>query len=113
MSKTAMVTGASHGIGREISRRLAADEYAVIVNYSGNAAKAERTASSITGTHRGEIFGIPPTGKLMDVALREFHHRCNGRITHTWHLEDWFGMLHQIGAWPPAVAPATAVGKAR
>ena len=23
-----------------------------------------------------------------------------GRLTHTWHLEDWFGWLGQVGAWP-------------
>ena len=58
--------------------------------------------ASITGTHRGEIFGVPPTGQAVDVALHEFHHLKDGRLTHTWHLEDWFGMLNKIGAWPPA-----------
>jgi hypothetical protein len=24
----------------------------------------------------------------------------------TWHLEDWFGMLNQVGAWPPAATVA-------
>ncbi len=23
------------------------------------------------------------------------------RVSHTWHLEDWFGMFQQIGRWPP------------
>ncbi|WNG14848.1 ester cyclase [Cystobacter fuscus] len=54
----------------------------------------------ITGTHQGEWFGIAPTGKAIHVSLHEFHHLENGRITHTWHLEDWFGMLNQVGAWP-------------
>jgi len=57
--------------------------------------------ASIRGTHLGEIFGIAPTGRDIDVALHEFHHLQGGRITHTWHLEDWFGMLILIGAWPP------------
>lgn len=54
------------------------------------------------GTHQGEIFGLQPTGKSVSIALHEFHHFDGDRISHTWHLEDWFGMLHQIGAWPPA-----------
>jgi predicted ester cyclase len=58
--------------------------------------------ASIVGTQRGDLFGVPPTGKPVDVALHEFHHLENGRITHTWHLEDWFGMLNKIGAWPPS-----------
>lgn len=58
------------------------------------------------GTHQGEIFGLQPTGKPVLIALHEFHHFKHERISHTWHLEDWFGMLHQIGAWPPAALPS-------
>jgi predicted ester cyclase len=58
----------------------------------------------ITGTHRGEFFGIAPTGKPIAIAIHEFHTLGEERITHTWHLEDWFGMLNQVGAWPPAAA---------
>lgn len=54
----------------------------------------------ITGTHLGEFFGIAPTGKPIAIAIHEFHQLTADRITHTWHLEDWFGMLNQIGAWP-------------
>ena len=56
----------------------------------------------MVATHHGEIFGLQPKGKPISVALHEFHYFDHGRITHTWHLEDWFGMLHQIGAWPLA-----------
>jgi predicted ester cyclase len=68
-----------------------------IVGFSGRAGVRAR----IVGTHEGEIFGIAPSGKSVEIALHEFHHLKGGRITHTWHLEDWFGMLRQIGAWPP------------
>lgn len=55
----------------------------------------------ITGTHRGTLFGIPATHRRIEIALHEFHRFEGGRISHTWHLEDWFSMLHQVGAWPP------------
>jgi predicted ester cyclase len=60
----------------------------------------------MTGTHQGEIFGLQPTGKPVSIALHELHHFEHDRITHTWHLEDWFGMLHQIGAWSSAALPS-------
>jgi steroid delta-isomerase-like uncharacterized protein len=55
----------------------------------------------ITGTHLGEFFGVAPTGKPIAIAIHEFHQLTDDRIARTWHLEDWFGMLNQVGAWPP------------
>ena len=58
--------------------------------------------AEIVGTHRGEWSGVARTGKPVRIALHEFHHLRDGRITHTGHLEDWSGMLGQVGAWPPS-----------
>ena len=77
----------------------------VVHEVIGTAGRAGVRAS-ITGTHRGEIHGVEPTGKTVNLPLHEFHHFRDGRITHTWHLEDWLGMFHQVGAWPAAPSMA-------
>lgn len=56
--------------------------------------------AEITGTHQGELFGIAATGKQVSFRLHEFHTLDGGRITTTWHMEDWFALFLQLGQFP-------------
>ena len=47
MPKSALVTGASRGIGRSIALQLAEDGFNVAVNYAGNKEKAEAVVKEI------------------------------------------------------------------
>jgi 3-oxoacyl-[acyl-carrier protein] reductase len=49
LTKSAIVTGASGGIGRVVAKRLASDGFAVAVHYAGNPAKAEAVVTEIKG----------------------------------------------------------------
>ena len=57
--------------------------------------------AEISGTHLSDLFGIAPTGKPVSFRLHEFHAVADGRITTTWHMEDWFGLFQQLGQFPP------------
>jgi 3-oxoacyl-[acyl-carrier protein] reductase len=47
--RVALVTGGSRGIGREIARRLAAEQYAVAIAYVSNTPEADQVVAEITG----------------------------------------------------------------
>ncbi|MFZ6641666.1 SDR family oxidoreductase [Undibacterium sp. TC4M20W] len=68
ITKTAIVTGGSRGIGHAISLRLAADGFAVVVNYAGNVSKAQETVSAIQAAGGKAIAVQGDVSKPEDVA---------------------------------------------
>ena len=53
-----------------------------------------------TGTHVGEINGIPPTGRSISVDAISIHRMADGRIAETWEVWDALGFLQQLGVVP-------------
>jgi steroid delta-isomerase-like uncharacterized protein len=52
----------------------------------------------VTGTHRGEYMGIPPTGKSVTYNEIFIFRFANGRIAETWGVVDVFSQMKQLGA---------------
>ena len=54
-----------------------------------------------TGTHQGELMGMPPTGKSVDVKLIDImQFNDAGMVREHWGLMDMFSMMQQLGAIP-------------
>ena len=50
------------------------------------------------GTHQGEFFGIPATGKRIEITGYGVYYLENGQITWDTMSMDWLEALEQIGA---------------
>ncbi len=59
------------------------------------------TRARATGTHQGELMGMPPTGKRVDVKLIDtMQFNDAGMIREHWGLVDMLSMMQQLGAIP-------------
>jgi steroid delta-isomerase-like uncharacterized protein len=64
------------------------------------------TRWSATGTHKGDLFGIAPTGKQSTVTGITIDHWVDGKVAEAWVNWDTLGLLQQIGAVPAAMQTA-------
>ncbi|MEF9915125.1 SDR family oxidoreductase [Streptomyces sp. NBC_01693] len=76
--RVALVTGGSRGIGRESAERLAADGFAVVINYAGNKTEAEAAVAAVTDAggqavaHQADVGDEAAVAALFDAAEEAF-----------------------------------------
>lgn len=58
------------------------------------------TRWTLTGTHRGEFQGVPPTGKAVTITGIDFSRVADGKFTRHWAQFDLMSLMQQIGAMP-------------
>jgi steroid delta-isomerase-like uncharacterized protein len=52
------------------------------------------------GTHKGELMGVPPSGKRVEVAGITISRIKGGKVAEEWDSYDALGLMQQIGAIP-------------
>jgi steroid delta-isomerase-like uncharacterized protein len=78
----------------------------VIVDADGQMVGSRTTT---TGTHEGELMGIPPTGRQIRVPGVDMARLTGGLIAERWGGLDTFSLLQQLGVvGAPAGAPAAS-----
>lgn len=63
-------------------------------------------AYTVSGTHKGNFLGIPPSGKKIKVRGVQIARFEQGKIVERWGSSDQLGILQQIGAIKPAASVA-------
>ena len=62
---------------------------------------------SSTGTHRGDLAGLPPTNKRMRTSGINIWRVVGGKVVEGWLEWDQFGMMQQLGVIPtPGQTPS-------
>jgi steroid delta-isomerase-like uncharacterized protein len=58
----------------------------------------------IEGTHEGELFGVPPTGRWVSIESITVERVSGGKIREHWRVTDTLDMMQQLGAIPEHAA---------
>ena len=69
------------------------------VTFEDLIAEGNKVMSRITirGTHKGELEGMPPTGKTFTSSFFTVFRLVDGKIVEEWEIFDELGMMMQLG----------------
>ena len=55
---------------------------------------------TLEGTHAGELFGVPPTGRRLRIKSIAVERVSDGKIREHWRVTDSLDMMQQLGVIP-------------
>ena len=55
------------------------------------------TRLSMSSVHKGDLAGIPPSGKTLTGTVFTVFRLDDGKIAEEWEILDELGMMHQLG----------------
>ena len=58
------------------------------------------TRMTFRGTHKGELMGVPPTGKTVTIGVITIIRLEGGQLVERWGESDTMGMMQQLGVVP-------------
>jgi steroid delta-isomerase-like uncharacterized protein len=63
-------------------------------------AEGDRVATryALEGTHRGDLFGVAPTGRRLSIKSMTVERLSEGKIVEHWRVTDELDMMRQLGA---------------
>ena len=87
--------------GWVVENRTAFPDFHVETHYM--VAEGDKVAAcwTVTGTHLGELMGIPPTGKQGTVTGMNILRLAGGKIVEAWWSSDMLALMEQVGVMPP------------
>ncbi|WP_329568751.1 ester cyclase [Streptomyces sp. NBC_01361] len=82
--------------------REAFPDFHAVIHWQAADGDLVTTYKTYFGIHKGEIFGVPATGREIHFETVDAMRVVDGKITEHWGVANLYSLLEQIGAWPPA-----------
>ena len=88
---------------KKLQMGLAAAFSGSSININAMIAEGEKvvTYKTFEGTHTGELFGVPATGKSVKFDIIDIWGFVDGKMRDHWAVADMMSMMQQLGVAPP------------
>jgi steroid delta-isomerase-like uncharacterized protein len=83
--------------------RAAFPDFHAVIHWQTVDGDLVTTFKTYHGTHKGEFFGIAPTGRSIQFDTVDAMRVRNGQITEHWGVANLFSLMEQLGALPASI----------